>query len=143
MRTQSSPLRLTIQNGMTLLLNLYLKFEQFVPLSSDRIVTGSFDKTAKVWNATTGACLQTFYGHTAEVVAAEFNPSNVRMLATASMDHTARVFHVETGQETHMLADHMAEVIAAHFSRDGNLLLTGSFDSNAFIWDLRSKEYVA
>lgn len=126
---------------MTIALSLTIIFEQFVSLSSDRIVTGSFDKTAKVWNATTGACSQTFYGHTAEVVAAEFDPSNVRMMATASMDHTARVFHVETGQETHMLTDHMAEVIAAHFSRDGNLLLTGSFDSNAFIWDLRSKEY--
>lgn len=44
------------------------------------------------------------------------------------------------GQETHILTDHLAEVIVAHFSKDGNLLLTGSFDSNALIWDLRSKE---
>lgn len=41
-----------------------------------------------------------------------------------------------------MLTEHMAEVITTHFNKDGNLLLTGSFDSNAFIWDLRSKEYV-
>lgn len=60
-------------------------------------MTGSFDKTAKVWNGTTGACVQTFYGHSAEVVGVEFNSPNTTLLATASMDHTSRVFHVETG----------------------------------------------
>lgn len=63
----------------------------------DRIVTGSFDKTAKVWNPVTGNCMQTFYGHTAEVVATEFHPTNSDVIATASMDNTARVYHVETG----------------------------------------------
>lgn len=29
----------------------------------DRIVTGSFDKTAKLWDATTGQLYQTFTGH--------------------------------------------------------------------------------
>lgn len=30
---------------------------------SDRIATGSFDKTAKLWDTNTGACLHTFAGH--------------------------------------------------------------------------------
>lgn len=82
----------------------------------------------------------TFYGHSAEVVAAEFNPCNLDIVATASMDSTARIYHVETGQETLLLAGHQAEVISAHFSQDGNLLLTGSFDETAIVWDLRLKE---
>lgn len=107
---------------------------------SDRIATGSFDKTARVWNATNGYCLQTYFGHTAEVVGLEMSPIDSSLLATASMDFTARIFHVQTGQQTHVLADHQAEVITVHFSKNGDLLLTGSFDTNALIWDLRSKE---
>lgn len=106
---------------------------------SDRIVTGSFDKTAKVWASKSGECLQTFYGHSAEIVAAEFSPANAGLVATGSMDGTARIYHVATGQEVHRIDNHVAEVIAARFSRDGQMLLTGSFDNNAMIWDVRSK----
>lgn len=64
---------------------------------SDRALTGSFDKTAKLWNVFTGDCLVTFWGHTAEVVGAQFNPSK-ETVATISMDSTARVFDVITGR---------------------------------------------
>lgn len=55
------------------------------------------------------------------------------------MDGTARIFHIESGQELQTLKHHGAEVINCQFSRDGNLLLTGSFDRTASIWDVRSK----
>lgn len=84
--------------------------------------------------------MQTYFGHSAEVISAEISPMDNNLLATASMDFTARLFHVETGQQTHVLRDHTAEVISARFSNDGNLLLTGSFDNSALIWDIRSKE---
>jgi WD40 repeat protein len=32
-------------------------------ISRDRIATGSFDKTAKLWDTQTGQCLSTFAGH--------------------------------------------------------------------------------
>lgn len=92
-----------------------------------------------MWASTTGECLQTFYGHSAEIVAAEFNPADAGLVATGSMDGTARIYHVATGQEVHRIDEHMAEVIAARFSRDGQMLLTGSFDNNGMIWDVRSK----
>lgn len=43
------------------------------------------------------------------------------------------------GNQIHLLDRHNAEVIGVHFNSDGNLLLTGSFDHTAHIWDLRSK----
>lgn len=106
---------------------------------SDRVVTGSFDGTAKIWSASSGRCRSTYVGHSAEVVAAVFHPINNKTICTASMDSTARIFDVETTQELQNLTYHGAEVITTHFSRDGNLLLTGSFDRTAAIWDIRSK----
>lgn len=55
------------------------------------------------------------------------------------MDWTARVYDVETGLEIHSYLSHSGEVISAHFHKNENILLTGSFDSNAYLWDLRMK----
>lgn len=106
---------------------------------SDKIATASFDKTAKLWSATHGSCLRTFYGHSAEVVATEFSQSSCA-LVSASLDCTAKVYDVETGVEIHSFLNHDGEVIAAHFDKSENIILTGSFDSNAYLWDLRTKE---
>lgn len=87
---------------------------------SDKIVTSSFDKTARVWNAHTGACIQTFYGHKAEVVGAEFNPVNSGVIATASMDNTSRVFHVETGDICAIASHKIAKTSFMFYCRPGD-----------------------
>lgn len=106
---------------------------------SDKIATGSFDKTTMLWSALNGSCLRTFCGHTAEVVATEFSHSN-NLLVSSSMDATARIFDIEIGLEIQSYEEHDGAVIAAHFNKNENLLLTGSFDSNAYLWDLRTKK---
>lgn len=85
--------------------------------------------------------MNTLYGHSGEIVAAEFSKKNADLICTASMDGTARVFHVETAQEINLFNGHEAEVISCHFNKDGNLLVTGSFDETGMIWDVRMKEY--
>ncbi|XP_069965747.1 dynein assembly factor with WD repeat domains 1 [Bactrocera oleae] len=104
----------------------------------DKVVTGSFDGTARVWQASNGQSLCTLYGHKAELVMAEFDPIQSNVLATASMDGSARLFDIETAFELQQLRQHGAEVIASRFSCCGNMLLTASFDSTAAIWDIRS-----
>ena len=37
-------------------------------LCSDKILTGSFDKTARIWSSETGQCLHILKGHKKEVV---------------------------------------------------------------------------
>jgi hypothetical protein len=53
-----------------------------------RIVTASFDKTARVWDATSGQQLLVLRGHTGEVLSAAFSPDGGRIV-TASNDKTA------------------------------------------------------
>jgi dynein assembly factor with WDR repeat domains 1 len=64
----------------------------------DKIATGSFDKTCKLWSTESGKCFHTFKGHNAEIVCLSFNPQST-MLATGSMDNTAKLWDVETGRE--------------------------------------------
>ncbi|PIO27927.1 hypothetical protein AB205_0221900, partial [Aquarana catesbeiana] len=64
----------------------------------DKIATGSFDKTCKLWSSETGKCYHTFKGHTAEIVCLAFNPQST-LVATGSMDTTAKLWDIKTGEE--------------------------------------------
>ena len=55
-----------------------------------RLATGSWDKTAKVWNAADGRELLTLKGHAARVNAVSWSPDGLR-LATGSYDGTTDV----------------------------------------------------
>lgn len=59
--------------------------KHFLYFFSDKIVTGSFDKTAKIWNSFSGVCLNTLWGHTGEIVGVEFNKNSCDLVCTASM----------------------------------------------------------
>jgi WD40 repeat protein len=65
---------------------------------SDKIITGSFDKTAKLWDAETGTLYHTYRGHSTEIVCLSFDPHGTTV-ATGSMDNTAKLWDVETGAE--------------------------------------------
>ena len=62
----------------------------------DKIVTGSFDKKAKIWDANTGQCYHTLKGHKMEIVCLSFDPHGM-LVATGSMDNTAKLWDVESG----------------------------------------------
>lgn len=70
-----------------------------------RIVTGSDDSTARLWDGASGQHLATLQGHTGSVESAAFSPDGQRIV-TASADHTARVFRVVTLSE---IADLLAK----------------------------------
>jgi dynein assembly factor with WDR repeat domains 1 len=72
---------------------------------SDKVVTGSFDKTAKLWDVKTAKLLNTFVGHEGEIVSVSFDPHGY-FIATGSMDYTARLWDIETGKIHSVLKGH-------------------------------------
>ncbi len=102
-----------------------------------RIVTGSWDNSAKIWNAATGRAelkLSGRDGHTGYVNSACFSPDGTKIL-TASDDRTAKLWDAKTGRVIRTFAGHAERVASAVFSPDGKLILTGSGDKTARIWD--------
>jgi WD40 repeat protein len=100
--------------------------------SGQRVVTASKDKTARVWDASTGRELLKLQ-HEAPVWRAASNRDGTRIV-TASEDKTAKVWDAITGQ--HLLTlRHLDTVRSASFSPDGRWILTGSDDRTARIWD--------
>ncbi len=102
-----------------------------------RIVTGSGDKTAKVWDAKSGVEILTLKGHTDPVWSASFSPDGSRVV-TASWDRTAKVWDAKSGAEVFTLKGHTRAVASSSFSPDGSRIVTGSWDQTAKVWDARS-----
>jgi WD40 repeat protein len=105
------------------------------------IVTGSYDKTAKVWDAQTYQELATLTGHTGIIWSVAYN-SDGRYLVTASEDQTAKIWNTQTWQEIAILKGHMGPVTGAAFSPDGRFLVTSSADKTAKVWDTETWQEV-
>lgn len=111
-----------------------------VDFSANRryILSGSADKTIKLWDVETGRCLQTFKAHKQPVFAVQFSPDWQRFLSV-SQDQTVRVWDVATGRVVQTLQG-FHDLLAAVFSPDGQQILTAG--SMVRLWDVDSGEVV-
>jgi len=100
-----------------------------------RILTGSGDRTAQLWDAETGKPIgEALRGHQDFVRTAKFSRDGKRIV-TASADKTARLWDAEIGQPIgEPFVGHTAAVDSADFSPDGPLVLTAG-DTTARLWD--------
>ena len=105
----------------------------------DRVFTGSFDSSVKVWDCR-GNCLSTLREHEGEVVCLAFEPQ-WGILATGALDHTVRLWDVESGTTLGVL-QHQGEVSSVSFDTSGSRLLTSSFDNSVRVWDRRTQSAV-
>ncbi len=104
-----------------------------------RIVTASADKTARVWDARTGAALLVLrheYGY--GVHTAVFSPDGARIVTTDY--ERARVWDAKTGVELLVLErkKYGGLIQSATFSADGRRIVTAEGESGARVWDARS-----
>ncbi len=99
-----------------------------------RIVTASRDKTARVWDASTGRQIAVLRGHKGPVMSAAFSPDGTRIV-TASADKTARLWDARSTREIVILRGHEEAVGSVAFSPDGRRVVTASDDTTARIWD--------
>jgi WD40 repeat protein len=97
------------------------------------VITGSDDKTARVWEIESDKFV-TLTSHTAAVTSVAFSPDGLRVL-TASEDFTAKLWDPKTGREILNLKGHSQEVTSVSFSaEDGRYALTSSRDGTAIMW---------
>ena len=107
-----------------------------------RIVTASIDKTARIWDARTGAELVVISGPAGAGDFAAYSPDGTRIV-TASDDKTARIWDARTGAQLAVLSGHADYVVSAAYSPDGSRIVTTSYDKTARIWDARTAAQLA
>jgi WD40 repeat protein len=100
-----------------------------------RAVTGSWDKTVRVWDLDTGACLRTLHGHTDGVTSVALHVDG-RRAVTGSEDKTVRVWDLDTGACLRVLEGHTDGVRSVALHADGRRAVTGGEDKTVRVWDL-------
>jgi F-box and WD-40 domain protein MET30 len=113
-----------------------LQFSETLPhLPFPVLITGSYDRTARIWNLATGEEIRCLRGHTRALRALQFDQVK---LITSSMDHTLRVWNWRTGECIRTLEGHTEGVICLNFN--STVLASGSVDTTIKVWNFSTGE---
>jgi WD40 repeat protein len=102
-----------------------------------RVVAGSFNKSAIVWNAKDWGVGQTLKGHANNVTAVSYNQDDSQII-TGSLDKTAKIFDSAKGTEVLTLSGHDGGIMSVSFNAEGTRVLTGSIDKTAKLWNSKT-----
>ncbi|KAF8834637.1 WD40 repeat-like protein [Paxillus ammoniavirescens] len=110
---------------------------RFCP-DEDRLVTGSYDKTIRIWNRTTGA-VEVLRGHNGLVQDVDVSWDG-KMIVSGSVDKTVRIWDAESGETMHVCEGHKGWVRSVQFSPDTTRVVSGSSDSIVLVWSVETGE---
>jgi WD40 repeat protein len=104
-----------------------------------RIVSGSDDKTLRLWDASSGRPIGSpLQGHTNFVFSVAFSPDG-RRIVSGSGDSTLRLWDASSGQPIGLpLLGPKAVMRSVAFSPDGRRIVSGSDDNTLRLWDASS-----
>lgn len=111
------------------------------------ILTGSGDKTVKIWSLSDYTCIRTFEGHSNSILKvawlnqhAEGDKSKRVQFASAGGDGLVKVWEANSGETETTLDNHEDRVWALTVNPKTNTIVSGSADSTITFWKDTSSE---
>ncbi|MBO5839300.1 MAG: hypothetical protein J6R06_06490, partial [Bacteroidales bacterium] len=104
------------------------------------LASGSRDKTVIVWDANSGAILQTMKGHSFGVNCVSWSPDG-KYLASAAWDMSIVLWNPNNGRNLQTLKGHTFSVESLCWTPDGKYLISGAGDQTVRIWS-EETEYI-
>lgn len=102
------------------------------------VVSGSRDRTVKIWDLEKGTCGMTLKGHNNQVNSVTITPDGQRILS-GSNDRTIRIWNMLTDQCVGVLKGHAHFVKSVVVLADNKRALSGSTDQTIKLWDINSR----
>jgi WD40 repeat protein len=105
-----------------------------------RMITGSYDRTLRLWDLDTGAVLKIMEGHRSLVVRLRVSRDG-QFIASGDRDGEVIIWQGETGESLIQLTKaHSGGITSLDFSPDGTVLTTSSWDKTMKLWPTKTWE---
>ncbi|MFN9835189.1 MAG: WD40 repeat domain-containing protein, partial [Pseudanabaena sp.] len=101
----------------------------------DHLVTGSYDQSVKIWDVSTGKCLDTLHKHTNRVWAVAFHPQE-NLVVSGGDDHAIKIWELHRGKCIKTLQGNSNAIYAIACSNQQNLLASGHEDQTLKLWNV-------
>jgi len=99
-------------------------------------VTGSADKSIKLWEVATGREIRSYLGNSGDITFLTFSQTG-KHLASIDLNYSLKIWEVASSKEIRTIALPDDKIISATFSPDGNII-TGSKENHAILWDFET-----
>ena len=99
------------------------------------LVSGSNDKTVKLWDIQTGGVIKTFHGHTNWVQSVSISP-DCTTIASGSKDKKICLWDPQTGECCRVIEGHKSHITFVGFSPTNSKLLTSASGGAIHHWDM-------
>lgn len=108
-------------------------------VSKSTFVSGSWDKTCKVWDPMVpNRSVRTFAEHMGSVYNAQWNPRKPNSFISCSGDGTVKIWDVGAPRSQMNIVAHQGEVLAVDWSKyNESIVVTGATDRMVKVWDIR------
>ena len=111
------------------------------------LITGSYDKTLRLWSIKTGKLLKTLSDYSNEIHCVALSGDS-KLVATGSTDNAVKIWDIRTGELTRsfgsLFSGHSGTVTDLAFSPNNQTLVSVSLDQTVRLWSLKtSKEIYA
>ncbi|CAO0801722.1 unnamed protein product [Mucor circinelloides] len=109
-----------------------------IQFDKEKMVTGSRDRTIKIWDIQTGRCKITLRGHTGSVLCLQYDAQDV---VSGSSDTNLIVTDIETGSVKRTLSGHTDSVLSLRLvNRDQ--IISCSKDRTLRLWNKNTGEFI-
>lgn len=110
-----------------------------VAISSDGYlaISGSSDKTLKIWDLKTGKEIKTLSGHSDHISCVAISYDQ-KFALSGSYDNTLKIWDLNSGMEIRTIFGHTGYVKTVAISRDGSFAISGGRDKTLKVWDLKT-----
>ncbi len=105
-------------------------------------VSGSDDRSVRLWEVPSGKILASFEGVGGEVYAVAFSPDG-KFIASGGRDRAVRIWDTQSRKQIRVFKGHTDSVRCFAFSPDGKRIVSGGDDRSLRFWDIASGEETA